>query len=106
VTSATRHGSVIGHLSHFIYINDVSSRVKTRIRLFNNDAAINHEISEDADVEILSSVINKVHLKSQKWELELNLSKCTSIHLLYIQYNQHHTYTANGINIKTSKEVT
>jgi hypothetical protein len=38
--------------------------------------------------------------------LELNVSKCTSVHFLRNLSNQHHTYTAIGINIKTSEEVT
>jgi hypothetical protein len=77
-----------------------------KIRLFADDAAICREISDDADVETLSSDLNNVNLWCQEWGLEFNLSKFTSVHFLRKLSNQHHTYTVNGINIKTSEKAT
>jgi hypothetical protein len=52
------------------------------------------------------SDLNNINLWCQEWELELNLSECTSVHFVQKLSNQHHTYTVNGINIKTSEKVT
>jgi hypothetical protein len=106
MTSSVPQGSVISSLSFFIYINDLSSRVKSRIRLFAENSLIYCKISEDANVEILSSDLNNINLWCQEWGLKLNLSKCKSVHLLQKLSNHRHTYTVNGINIKTSEEVT
>jgi hypothetical protein len=106
VTSGVPQGSVIGPLLFLIYINDLNSRVMSKIRLFADDAVIYREISDDADIETLSSDLNNVNLWCHEWGLELNLSKCTSVHFLRKSSNQQHTYTVNGINIKTSEEVT
>jgi HrpA-like RNA helicase len=61
---------VIGPLFFIIYINDLSWRVNSKIRLFSNDAVIYRDISDDTDAEILSSDLNNVQLWCQEWGLE------------------------------------
>jgi hypothetical protein len=106
VTSGVPQGSVIGPLLFLIYINYLYSRIISKIRLFADDAVIYREISDDADIETLSSELNNVNLWCHEWGLELNLSKCTYVYLLRKLSNQHHTHTVNRINFKTSEEVT
>jgi hypothetical protein len=96
---------VIGLLLFIIYVNDISSRVNIKIRLFAYDNVIYREIRDDIDAEILSSDLNNVPLWCQEWGLELNHSKCTAVHFLRKPLQQQHSYTVNGMNIKTSNEV-
>jgi hypothetical protein len=62
VTSGIPQGSVIGPLLFIIYINDLSSRVNSNIRLSADDDVVYREISDDTDAEILSSDLNNVQL--------------------------------------------
>jgi hypothetical protein len=41
----------------------------------------------------------------QEWELELNLSKCTSVYYVQKPSQQQYKYTVYGINIKTLDQV-
>jgi hypothetical protein len=70
VTSGVPQGSVIGPLLFIIYINYLSSRVNSKIRLFAVDAVIYREISDDTNAEILSSDPNNVKSWCQEWGLE------------------------------------
>jgi hypothetical protein len=53
MTSGVPQGSVKCPLLFLIDINNLSSRVQSRIRKFADDAVIYYEIIEDTDVETL-----------------------------------------------------
>jgi hypothetical protein len=78
VTSGVLQGSVIGPLLFIIYINDLHSRVGSKIRLFADDTVIYREIMYDTESDALSSDLNNVHSCFQEWGLELNHRKCTT----------------------------
>jgi hypothetical protein len=105
VTSGVPQGSVIGPLLFIIYINDLNSRVSSKIRLFADDTVIYREIRDDTDSDALSSDLNNVHSWCQEWGLELNLSKCTTVHFSRKTSQQRRVYTIGGVSINSAEKL-
>ena len=53
VTSSVPQGSVLGHLLFNLFVNDLSSIVRSPLVLFADDAKIYHSIQSDEDFQLL-----------------------------------------------------
>ena len=76
VSSGVPQGSVLGPLLFLIYINDLPMNVKSKVRLFADDAALYLTISTSSQSEILQKDLGNLERWSHKWDMEFNLSKC------------------------------
>ena len=84
VTSGVSQGSVLGPVLFVLYINDITNRIQSNIRLFADDSIVYREIRSPADHHILQTDIQKLTDWSNKWQMNFNTSKC---HLLTITHN-------------------
>jgi hypothetical protein len=93
VSSGVPQGSVIGPLLFLLYINDISEIVKSKIRLFADDAVVYREIRDNNDIEALSNDLEAIEKWCDTWQLELNLKKCVVLNFWRKNTSQQHRYS-------------
>ena len=97
VTSGVSQGSVLGHVLFLLYINCITNQIQCNIRLFADDSLIVYrEIRSPADHHILQTDIQMLTDWSNKWQMNVNISKC---HLLTITHKpkpSEFTYTISN----------
>ena len=76
VTSGVPHGSVLGPLMFFIFINDLPQCLSSKIRLFADDAILYLEVASVDDCQVLQSDLNKLTEWEEKWLMSFDPSKC------------------------------
>ena len=88
VTSGVPQGSVLGPLLFLIYINDRDTNIVSKISKFSDDTKLchiarnPHEIMElQEDINKLVEWANKWHLFANKWAINLNVDKCSVMHI-------------------------
>jgi Reverse transcriptase (RNA-dependent DNA polymerase)/Endonuclease-reverse transcriptase len=79
VTSGVPQGSVLGPILFIIYIQDMKSGLKSKVRLFADDSVIYKEIKRVEDTEELQSDLTLIGEWVTQNKLVLNVSKCTII---------------------------
>ena len=76
VSSGVPQGTVMGPLLFLIYINDITSKVRSKIKLFADDAVLYSEIMTPNDMLSFQHDINQLHKWSYTWQMNFNLTKC------------------------------
>ena len=76
VLSGVPQGSALGPVLFLLYINDISSSVKSRLRLFADDCILYSEIREVQDCWALQDDLEQLSLWSNTWQLNFNVKKC------------------------------
>ena len=79
VTSRVPQDSVLGPILFLIYINDLSDRTRSKVRLFADDTVIYLAVSNLQDDQILQQDLDQLH--ELQWDMEFNPSKCVVIHV-------------------------
>ena len=69
-------GTVLGPLLFLVYINDLPKCVKSKIRLFADDAYLYHTIYSVQDTADLQNDLNELQLWERKWSMEFHPDKC------------------------------
>ena len=81
VKSGVPHGSVLGSVVFFIYINDIDDVVSNKILKFTDDAKLYRFVTNHVDIKILrSDLINLSHW-SKDWLMLFNIDKCKTLHI-------------------------
>ena len=101
VRSGIPQGTVMGPLCFLLYVNDLPEEVKlSSIRLFADDAKIFRSVSTIQERNHLQEDLNRIWAWTEKWQLPLNLRKCSVIHLG--TNNQQHDYFLGGTQLSHS----
>ena len=101
VTSGIPQGTVLGPVCFLLYINDLPASVKfSSIRLFADDAKLFCPANTDQNHANLQDDLNNIWAWTVKWQLPLNLQKCSVLHLG--RSNQHWDYTIGHVKLKHS----
>ena len=79
VTSGVPQGSVIGPVLFLLYINDITSDIKSTMRLFADDSVIYRDINSEEDNISLQHDLQALSTWSQKWLMSFNVKKCAVI---------------------------
>lgn len=76
VTSGVPQGTVLGPILFLIYINDLSDNIKSKVRLFADDAVLYRNIREANDTLRLQEDLNTLCKWEEQWQMHFNPSKC------------------------------
>ena len=76
VISGVPQGSVLGLLLFLCYINDIPTVVKSKIKLYADDALLYRNINSEEDITILQQDLISLSQWAKKWQMNFNPSKC------------------------------
>ena len=68
-------------LYYQLSLTDLPMNIKSKVRLFADDAALYLTISTSSQSEILQKDLDNLKRWSHKWDMEFNPSKCQVIHI-------------------------
>ena len=96
VLSGVPQGSVLGPVLFLLYINDISSSVKSSLRLFSDDCILYREIWEVQDCWALQDDLDQMSLWSKTWQLNFNVKKCYHLGVTCKKVPTEFQYVLNG----------
>ena len=100
VTSGVPQGSVIGPVLFLIYINDLTSHMKSPVQIFADDTKLYRGIESDLDFQLLQQDLQQVEVWSKTWKLCYNTSKCQVLRIGRKQSLENRpTYVLNGTTL-------
>lgn len=99
VTSGVPQGASLSPLLFLIYINDLPTNIKSKLRLFADDCVLYSAIKSPDDNSILQDDLNTIALWCNNWLMPLNLSKCKLISFSRKRSIIHHAYNINAVPI-------
>ena len=76
VISGIPQCSVLGPVLFLLFINDILSSIKSRLRLFTDDFVVYREVATLQDCQALEEDLYRLSLWSKTWQLTFNVSKC------------------------------
>jgi hypothetical protein len=81
VDSGVPQGTVLGPLLFLLHINDLPSRVSSKVRLFADDCLLYREITNSDDQEKLQKDLNSLEDWCHDWGMSFNAKKCNILRI-------------------------
>ena len=86
VTSGTPQGTILGPSLFLLYINDVTKRISSTIKLYADDRKIFRKIIDPTiDCQLLQDDLNNLSEWARKWQLRVNADKCESKRITHLR---------------------
>ena len=76
VLSGVPQGTVLGPLLFLVYINDMPAFVKSKLRLFADDAYLYKVIKAIVDSQLLQTDLDSLQVWEERWDMEFHPKKC------------------------------
>ena len=84
VISGTPQGTFLGPLLFLLYINDITERISSTVKLYADETKINREINDSTrDYHLLQDDLNNLSDWARKWQLRFNADKCESMRITH-----------------------
>ena len=64
-----------------LYINGINNVITSQIKLFADDCVLHRNICNQNDQVILQNDLDKISSWAEKWLMELNINKCSVLHI-------------------------
>ena len=89
-----------------IYVNDISTRAASQIKLYADDTKLYREICDKTlDVQILQADLTHLHDWSKTWQLPFNTNKCEVIRITHARDNSVPNYSLAVTCLKSVDQV-
>ena len=100
VTSAAPQGSVLGPVLFLAYMNDITTGVRSNMRLFADDSKVYRIIYDENDEKQLQCDLNMLQKWSENWQLRFYPDKCE---VLRVTHARDHTsyYKFSGCTLQS-----
>jgi len=98
VSSGIPQGSILGPLLFVLYVNELPSLMKSRVKLFADDTKLWRSIKNNQDAQLLQDDVSTLIEWSGDWLLKLNIDKCKKLSVGNTPYSEY--YIEEG-SIKT-----
>jgi hypothetical protein len=98
IRSGVPQGSVLGPLLFIIFINDMPETVKSKIKLFADDAKLYNIIRTTEDCQQVQEDLTRMQNWSNTWQMKFHPQKCTVLCLE--REPLHFQYSLNNIDLK------
>ena len=99
VLSGVPQGSVVGPCLFLFYINDISNKIKSTIRLFADDTMIYTTITGNAGTHCLQTDLYQLEDWSNAWQMQFHPEKSEIISITRKKEQTQHNYTLCGSEI-------
>ena len=103
VTSGILQGTVLAPLLFLCFINDISNKINSRIRLYADDVLLYTTIHSQADCQRLQKDLHALEEWAANWRMLFNLQKCE---FLRVTNKKHPILAQYSIQKETIREVT
>ncbi len=81
VTSGVPQGSVLGPVLFLVYINDLDSKIISKLSKFAGDTKLCKNVSNLEDVLALQRDLDSLHEWATNWQMNFNVDKCAVMHV-------------------------
>jgi hypothetical protein len=96
VISGVPQGTILVPVVFLLYISDISENIKSQIRLFADDGIIYREINSDQDHVTLQEDLDNLNNWANRWQLNLNFSKCYHLGITNKRVPETYSYMMNN----------
>jgi hypothetical protein len=79
VSSGIPQGSILGPLLFVLYVNELPSLMKSRVKLFADDTKLWRSIKSNQDAQLLQDDVSTLIEWSGDWLLKLSIDKCKKL---------------------------
>ena len=76
ISSGVPQGTVLAPLLFLLYINDLPSRVRSKVKLYADDVLLYSYIKSESDCHALQEDLDALAQWARIWQMEFNPSKC------------------------------
>ena len=99
-------GTVLGPLLFSVCINDISSDIKSEIRLFADDCVCYREITDEEDTMKLQRDIDRFGSWARKWVMRFQPVKCNMMQLTRKRIKKSHAlYSLEGTDLENVESI-
>ena len=96
VTSGVPQGSVLGPVLFLAYVNDITTGVRSSMRLFADDSKVYRIIYDENDEKQLQCDLNTLQKWSEKWKLRFHPDKCEVLRVPHARDHTTYPYKLSG----------
>ena len=100
VTSGVPQGSVLGPVLFLVYINDLDSRIISKLAKFADDTKLCKDVDNMEDVVALQKDLDCLNEWANDWQMSFNVDKCKVIHVGY--NNKCNKYRLGNTELKSA----
>ena len=104
VTSGVPQGTILCPLMFLLYINDITTNIKSPLRIFADDCLLYRVINSPEDTIILQQDLDQISDWVKIWQLRLNVTKCALIRCSRSLTPIVHHYTLNNSFLKETDQ--
>ena len=103
VKSGVPQGTVLGPLMFLVYINDINENITSSIRLFADNCVIYKTVTSIQEAEQLQDDLHKIYEWTNKWQMKLNVDKCTVLRCTRSETPIQYVYTLMNCNLHVKR---
>ena len=105
VTSGVPQGSVLGPVLFLAYRNDITTGVRSNMRLFADDSKVYRIIYDENDEKQLQCDLNTLQKRSENWQLRFHPDKCEVLRVTNARDHTSYPYKLSGCTLQSVTKI-